>query len=42
MAGVLGIRSVPTVLLIKGDRVIDAIVGLNAKSHYVAAVRKAA
>lgn len=42
VAGALGIRSVPTVLLIKGDKVVDSIVGLNAKSQYVAAVRKAA
>lgn len=42
VAGSLGIRSVPTVLVIKGDKVVDAIVGVSPKSHYVDAVRKAA
>jgi thioredoxin 1 len=36
----LGIRSVPTVVLFKGDRIIEKIVGLKPKKLYVEAIQK--
>jgi thioredoxin 1 len=36
----LGIRSVPTVVLYKGDRIIEKIVGLKPKKLYVEAIQK--
>lgn len=41
ISSALGIRSVPTVLVIKDQKAVDSIVGLNARSRYVDAVRKA-
>lgn len=41
VSGALGIRSVPTVLVIKGDKAVDSIVGVAPKSRYVEAVKKA-
>lgn len=41
VSGALGIRSVPTVLVIKGNKAVNSIVGLNAKSSYVEAIKKA-
>ena len=37
----LGVRSVPTVVLFKGDRLVESIVGLKAKKVYVEAIQKA-
>lgn len=42
LSGALGIRSVPTVLVIKGNTAVDTIVGLNPKSRYLDAITKAA
>jgi len=42
IAGAFRIRSVPTVLVFKGDQLADMIVGLNPKSRYIEAVGKAA
>jgi thioredoxin 1 len=36
----LGVRSVPTVLLFKGDRLIDRIVGLKPKKLYSESIQK--
>lgn len=36
----LGIRSVPTVVLYKGDRLIEKIVGLKPKKVYIEAIQK--
>jgi thioredoxin 1 len=36
----LGVRSVPTVVLFKGDRLVESIVGLKAKKVYVEAIQK--
>ena len=36
----LGIRSVPTVVLYKGDRLIEKIVGLKPKKVYIQAIQK--
>ncbi|MCJ2182518.1 thioredoxin domain-containing protein [Novosphingobium sp. 1949] len=41
VSGALGIRSVPTVLVIKGTTAVASIVGSNAKSSYLEAIRKA-
>ncbi len=36
----LGIRSVPTVILFKGDRLLEKIVGLKPKKLYVETIKK--
>jgi thioredoxin 1 len=36
----LGIRSVPTVVLFKGDRILEKIVGLKPKKFYAETVQK--
>ena len=36
----LGIRSVPTVLIFKGDRLLEKIVGLKPKKLYVETIQK--
>ncbi len=36
----LGVRSVPTVVLFRGDRLLEKIVGLNPKKLYVATLQK--
>jgi thioredoxin 1 len=36
----LGIRSVPTVVLFKGDRLLEKIVGLKPKKVYVETIQK--
>lgn len=36
----LGIRSVPTVVLYKGNRLIEKIVGLKPKKVYIEAIQK--
>jgi thioredoxin 1 len=36
----LGIRSVPTVVLFKGDRLLEKIVGLKPKKLYVETIQK--
>jgi thioredoxin 1 len=36
----LGIRSVPTVILFKGDRLLEKIVGLKPKKSYVETIQK--
>jgi thioredoxin 1 len=36
----LGVRSVPTVVLFKGDRLLEKIVGLQPKKLYQAAIQK--
>lgn len=36
----LGVRSVPTVVLFKGDRLIDRIVGLKPKKLYAESIQK--
>jgi thioredoxin 1 len=36
----LGIRSVPTVVLFKGDRLLEKIVGLKPKKIYVETIQK--
>ena len=36
----LGVRSVPTVVLFKCDRLVESIVGLKAKKVYVEAIQK--
>jgi thioredoxin 1 len=36
----LGIRSVPTVVLFKGDRLLEKIVGLQSKQLYLATIRR--
>ena len=36
----LGIRSVPSVLLFKGDRLLEKIVGLQSKKLYLATIQK--
>lgn len=40
VSGALGIRSVPTVLVIRGNEAAASIVGLNAKASYVDAIKK--
>ena len=36
----LGVRSIPTVVLFNGDRLVESIVGLKAKKVYVEAIQK--
>ncbi len=36
----LGIRSVPTVVLFKGDRLLEKIVGLKSKKIYLETIKK--
>jgi thioredoxin 1 len=36
----LGVRSVPTVVLFKGDRLLEKIVGLKPKKIYTEAIQK--
>jgi thioredoxin 1 len=36
----LGVRSVPTVILFQGDRLLEKIVGLNSKKLYVETIQK--
>ncbi|PSB50982.1 thioredoxin family protein [Chamaesiphon polymorphus] len=36
----LGIRSVPTVILFKGDRLLEKIVGLKHKKLYIETIKK--
>ncbi len=40
LAIALGIRSVPTVVLFKGDRQLEKIVGLKPKKFYVETIQK--
>ena len=42
IAGVFGIRSVPTVLVFKDGQPVDIVVGLNAKDKYTTAINKVA
>ncbi|MBT9386861.1 thioredoxin family protein [Pseudooceanicola sp. CBS1P-1] len=41
LAGSFGIRSVPTVVVLKDGLPIDMVVGLNPKSQYIQAVKAA-
>lgn len=41
IAGTFGIRSVPTVLILKDGKPVDTIVGLNPKSRYTQAIQAA-
>lgn len=42
IAGAFGIRSVPTVLILKDGKPVDTVVGLNPKKRYMQAVQAAA
>lgn len=41
IAGAFGIRSVPTVIVMKDGQPVDMVVGLNPKAKYVQAVKTA-
>lgn len=40
VAGQMGIRSIPTVALFNGNKVVDSIIGARGKGDYVAAIDK--
>jgi len=40
LAGAFGVRSIPTVMLFKDGKPVDQLVGIGARSDYVAAIEK--